>query len=103
MHIIESTGDISFLEVNIDEILSFITLYGTSVKPPTSRKLQEYRNGSLRIVFNTHSVEYSNVLNRANLPRLQNRRLQDLATLMYKVIYGLYMVWYLVTSLTFSV
>ena len=40
-------------------------------------------------MYNTHSVEYSNLLNRANLPSLQNRRLQDLATLMYKVKYGL--------------
>ena len=29
------------------------------------------------------------VQERANLPSLQNRRLQDLATLMYKVKYGL--------------
>ena len=38
---------------------------------------------------NTPSEEYSNVLNRANLLSLQNRRLQDLATLIYKVKYGL--------------
>ena len=44
-------------------------------------------------MYNTHSVEsaveYSNLLNPANLSSLQNRRLQDLATLMYKVKYGL--------------
>ena len=40
-------------------------------------------------MYNTHSVEYSNILNRAYLPSLQNRPLQDLATLMYKVKYGL--------------
>ena len=40
-------------------------------------------------MYNAHSVEYSNLLNHANLPSLQNRCLQDLATLMYKVKYGL--------------
>ena len=40
-------------------------------------------------MYNTHSVEYTNLLNRANLPSLQNRHLQDLATLMYKAKYGL--------------
>ena len=40
-------------------------------------------------MYNTHSVEYSNLLNHAYLPSLQNRRLQDLAILMYKDKYGL--------------
>ena len=40
-------------------------------------------------MYNTYSVEYSNLLNRANLPSLQNRGLHDLATLMHKVKYGL--------------
>ena len=40
-------------------------------------------------MYNTHSVEYTNLLNRANLPSLLNRHLQDLATLMYKAKYGL--------------
>ena len=40
-------------------------------------------------MYNTHSVEYTNLLNRANLPSLKNRHLQDLATLMYKAKYGL--------------
>ena len=40
-------------------------------------------------MHNTNSVEYSNLLNRANLPSLQNRRLQDLAAFMYKVKYNL--------------
>ena len=40
-------------------------------------------------MHNTNSVQYSNLLNRGNLPSLQNRCLQDLAALMYKVKYGL--------------
>ena len=40
-------------------------------------------------MFFTQSVEFSNLLNCANLPNLQNRRLLDVATLMYKIKYGL--------------
>lgn len=40
-------------------------------------------------MYNIHSEEYSNLINRANLRGLQNRHLQDLATLMYKVEDGL--------------
>ena len=40
-------------------------------------------------MFFTPSVEFSNLLNCANLPNLQNRRLLDVATLMYKIKYGL--------------
>ena len=51
-HVIESTADISFLGVNVDEHLVFnkhliVTLYGTSVKPPTPEKLKKYSSGPL--------------------------------------------------------
>ena len=58
-------------------------------KASDARKVERVQKRALRIVYNTHSVEYSNLINRANLPSLQNGRLQDLTTLMYKVIYGL--------------
>ena len=58
-------------------------------KASDARKVERVQERALRIVYNTHSVEYSNLLYRANLPSLQNRRLQDLATLMYKVKHGL--------------
>ena len=64
-------------------------MYGISVKPPTPEKLKEHKSGPLGSCITHMSVEYSNLLNRANLPSLQNRRLQDLITLMYKVKYGL--------------
>ena len=51
--------------------------------------MSKTKQGFHRIVYDTNSVQYSNLLNRANLPSLQNRRLQDLAALVYKVKYGL--------------
>ena len=59
-------------------------------KASDARKVERVQERDLRIVYNTHSVEYSNLLNRVNLPSLQNRRLQDLVALMYKVKYLLF-------------
>ena len=69
--------------------LTYCHLIWHFCKASDARKVERVQERALRIVYNTHSVEYSNLLNRANLPSLQNRRLQDLATLMYKVKYGL--------------
>ena len=53
-------------------------------------KLKEYRNGPLGLCITyNESVEYSNFLNRASLPSLQNRCLHDIAILMYKVKHGM--------------
>ena len=49
-------------------------------KASDARKVERVQKRALRIVYNTHSVEYSYLLNRANLPSLKNRRSKDLAT-----------------------
>ena len=69
--------------------LTYCDLIWHFCKASDARKVERVQERALRIMYNTHSVEYSNLLNRANLPSLQNRRLQDLATFMYKVKYGL--------------
>ena len=42
-----------------------------------------------RAIFRSHSETYEELLQRANLPSLYNRRLWDIVVLMYKVKYGL--------------
>ena len=69
--------------------LTYCYLIWHFCKAPDARNCWKSTETALRIVYNTHSVEYTNLLNRANLPSLQNRHLQDLATLMYKAKYGL--------------
>ena len=54
-----------------------------------SRKIERIQERALRAVFNSHSESYENLLARAELPSLLNRRLQGIAILMYKVKYGL--------------
>ena len=51
-----------------------------------SERIQEC---TLRAVYNSHSELYENILVCTDLHSLLNRRLQDIAILMYKVKYGL--------------
>ena len=62
--------------------------YGITVDLLTVEK-EQIQECALRAVFNSHSGSYENLLLRAELPSLLNRRLQDIAILMYKVKYGL--------------
>ena len=53
------------------------------------RKLERIQERALRAVYKTRSASYQELLDRAKLPTLYNRRLQDIATLMFKVKHGL--------------
>ena len=58
-------------------------------KASDTRKVERIQERALRIVYNSHSETYMNLLDRAKLPSLLNRRLQDIVILMYKVKYRL--------------
>ena len=49
------------------------------------RKLSRVQERALRAIFNTKADSYEELLSRANLSTLYNRRLQDIAILMFKV------------------
>ena len=53
------------------------------------RKLERLQERALRTIYRSHSESYEELLGRAKLPTLYNRRLQDTAVLMYKVKCGL--------------
>ena len=50
-----------------------------------SRKLERLQERALRLVYNTTTESYDTLLKRAKLITLQNRRLQDILILMFKV------------------
>ena len=50
-----------------------------------SRKLERLQERALRLVYNTITESYDTLLKRAKLTTLQNRRLQDILILMFKV------------------
>ncbi|KAL9951208.1 hypothetical protein ACROYT_G043830 [Oculina patagonica] len=58
-------------------------------KSSDKRKLERIQERALRVIFRSHAEAYNELLGRADLPTLYNRRLQDTATLMYKVKNGL--------------
>ena len=88
-NLIPTEAKLLLYKTSILPYLTYCHLIWHFCKASDARKVERVQERSLRIVYNTHSVECSNLLNRAYLPSLQNRRLQDLATLMYKVKYGL--------------
>ena len=54
-------------------------------KQSDRRKLERVQERALRVVFNTKTESYEELLNRASLPSLYIRRLQDIAIVMFKV------------------
>ena len=59
-------------------------------KASDTRTVERIQERPLRIVYNSHSETYMNLLDRAKLPNLLKRRLQDILILiMYKVKYRL--------------
>ena len=58
-------------------------------KASDTRTVVRIQERALRIVYNSHSETYMNLLDRAKLPSLLNGRLQDIVILMYKDKYRL--------------
>ena len=69
--------------------LTYCHLVWHFYKASDTRKIERIQERALRIVYNSHSETYMNLLDRAKLPSLLNRRLQDIVILMYKVKYRL--------------
>ena len=72
-------------------ILSHLTYCSTVwhfCKVADKIKIERIQEKALRVVYCDKSTPYAQLLIKANLPSLENRRLQDIAILMYKVKYG---------------
>ena len=65
--------------------LSYCHLVWHFCRTSNKRKLERIQERALRAMFNSNSLTYQGLLHKANLPSLYNRRLQDIAVLMYKV------------------
>ena len=80
-----------------------MTTYKTSILPHVTycstvwhfakssdlRKIERIREKAMRIIYCDKSSNYEKLLRKANLPTLQNRRIQDIAILMDTVKHGL--------------
>ena len=58
-------------------------------KSSDKRKVKRIQERALRAIYKSHSDMNEELLERANLNTLYNRRLQDIVVLMYRVNYGL--------------
>ena len=62
--------------------LTYCHLVWHNCRSSDCRKIEQIQERALRAVINSHSESYENLLVRAELPSLLNRRLQDIAILM---------------------
>ena len=69
--------------------LTYCHLIWHFCKATETRKLEHLQERALRVVYRSHADSYQDLPKRARLPTLANRRLQDIATVMYKVKNGL--------------
>ena len=65
--------------------LTYCHLEWNFCKSSDSRKIERVQERALRPIYKSKTETYEELLARARLPTLYNRRLQDTATLMYKV------------------
>ena len=65
--------------------LTYCHLVWHFCKASDTQKLERLQERGLRAVFKDNNSSYEQLLEKADLPTLLNRRLQDLCTLMYKV------------------
>ena len=80
------------LQLYLTAILPHLTYCQTVLhfcKQPERRKLERLQERTLRVIYNYRTDTYEDLLRRAKLPSLYNRRLQEIVILMYKVRNGL--------------
>ena len=65
--------------------LTYCHLVWNSCRSSDRKKIKRVQERALRAVFKSTTETYEELLERAKLPTLYNRRLRDVATLMYKV------------------
>ena len=69
--------------------LTYCHLIWHFCKSSDKRKLERLQERALRVIYKSHTATYEELLRRADIPSLYNRRLQDITVLMYKVKHGL--------------
>ena len=84
-NLIPTTAKLHLFKAAILPHLTYCHLAWHFCKASDTRKLERLQERGLRAVFKDNNLSYVNLLKRAKLPTLLNRRLQDLCILMYKV------------------
>lgn len=84
-NLIPCSAKLTIYKVYILSSLTYCHLVWHYCKSSDNRKIERIQERALRAVYRTKSESYETLMNRAGLPTLYNRRLQDIATFMYKI------------------
>ena len=84
-NLIPTSTKLQLFKAAILPYLTYSHLVWHFCRASDSRKLERIQERALRAIYCDKTSSYNTLLGMANLCTLQNRRLQDMATLMYKV------------------
>ena len=87
-NIMPSNAKLTIYKSAILSHLTYCSIVWHFCKVADKGKIERLQEKALRVVFCDKSMPYAQLLIKAYLPSLQNRRLQDIAILMYKVNSG---------------
>ena len=88
-NLIPCNAKLKSYEASIEPHLTYCHLLWKFCKSSDSRKIECIQERALRAVYKSQAETYKEPLTLAKLPTLYNRRLQDIAILIYKVKYGM--------------
>ena len=88
-NLIPCNAKLSLYKYSILPHLTYCHLVWHFCNASDRRKLERIQERALRAVYKTRPESFQELLDRAKLPTLYNRRLQDIATLMFKVKHSL--------------
>ena len=88
-NLIPCNAKVSLYKSSILPHLTYCHLVWHFCNASDRKKLERIQERALRAVYKTRSASYQELLDRAKLPTLYNRRLQDIATVMFKVKHSL--------------
>ena len=84
-NLIPTSTKLTLFKAAILPHLTYCHLVWNFCRESDNRKLERIQERALRAVYCDNSSSYSDLLEMANLCTLKNRRIQDIAILMYKV------------------
>ena len=84
-NIIPQSAKLQIYKTAILPLLTYCHLVWHFCAASDARKLERVQEKALRAVYCSKTATYDTLLEMAKLPTLRSRRLQDVATLMYKV------------------
>lgn len=83
--LIPTTAKLQLYKAAVLPYLTYCSIAWQFCRGSDARKVERVQERGLRAVFCDWNANYKQLLEQANLPTLMNRRLHDIAIIMYKV------------------